>query len=250
MLLRGLGGLGSVLLVVLALVAHQLGWVEGAVLARAGAALALVVALLGVVRLPWDLVFEARGVRARQESSRRRGIAVDEAEVVFARRSEARALGLAITVHALGAVLAAAGRGVLGDELGTLLAGAVVGSMAVRPLHAFYVHTRTRLSRAARDAEVPPPDAISLEERLHATSERIAALEAEREAHREAVSERIAVLEARAREDASAWRRADAVTDDKLERVLRELERTVEKTTQSAEVLAGIRAFVRLIRES
>ena len=49
MLLRGLGGVGSVLVVMLALVAHQLGWVDGAVLARAGAALALVVGLVGVV---------------------------------------------------------------------------------------------------------------------------------------------------------------------------------------------------------
>lgn len=53
-----------------------------------------------------------------------------------------------------------------------------------------------------------------------------------------------------AREDASAWRRAATDTDAKLDRVLRELERIVERAQQSAEVIAGIRAFVRLVRES
>jgi exonuclease VII small subunit len=57
-------------------------------------------------------------------------------------------------------------------------------------------------------------------------------------------------MEERMREDAGAWRRSVAMTDEKLERVLREFERTVEKTQQSAEVLAGIRAFVKLVRES
>ncbi|MBX7195613.1 MAG: hypothetical protein K1X94_26390, partial [Sandaracinaceae bacterium] len=66
----------------------------------------------------------------------------------------------------------------------------------------------------------------------------------------EVLREQLAAIEARARGDAIASRTSAAVTDDKLERVLRELERTVEKTQQSAEVLAGIRAFVRLVRES
>jgi len=60
----------------------------------------------------------------------------------------------------------------------------------------------------------------------------------------------MARLEERGREDATAWRSSVTRTDEKMDRVLRELERTVEKTQASAEVMAGIRAFVRLIRES
>ncbi len=250
MLLRGLGGVGSVLVVMLALVAHQLGWVDGAVLARAGAALALVVGLVGVVRLPWDLVFSARDVRARQDGSRRRGLSVDEAEHAFAVRSERRALALAIALHALGAALAIAARTILGDELGVVLAVTFVLSMGLRPIHAFYVHTRVRLSLAGREADMPREDAVTLGAAVRALEEAVRALEQDREAHREAVSERIARLEERGREDAAAWRSSVVRTDEKMDRVLRELERTVEKTQASAEVMAGIRAFVRLIRES
>lgn len=250
MLVRSLGGVGTVGLVVLALIAHQLGWVDGPSLARAGAVLALVVALVGVVRLPWDLVFEARNVLARQARSQRRKLEVDAVEVAFAKASATRALVLAIALHVVGAALAFAARGLVGDELGLVLAIAFVGSMAVRPVHSFYVHTRVRLGMAARDAEVPQKDAVALADSLRGLEERMREMDAERETSREALRAQLSVIEERAREDASAWRKSSNVTDEKLDRVLRELERTVEKTQQSAEVLAGIRAFVRLIRES
>jgi hypothetical protein len=246
MLVRSLGGVGTVALVLFALVAHQLGWVDGGALGRAGAVLALVVGLVGVVRLPWDLVFEARNVLARQESSRRRGLEVDAAEVAFARASAGRALVLAVGLHALGAVLAIFARGFVGDELGLVLAVAFAASMALRPIHAFYVHTRMRLGLAAREAEVPRQDALSLAESIQSIERRLRELDAARDALRD----QLAVIETRARQDAGAWRKSAAVTDEKLDRVLRELERTVERTQQSAEVLAGIRAFVRLVRES
>jgi hypothetical protein len=250
MLVRSLGGVGTVALVLFALVAHQLGWVDGGALGRAGAVLALVVGLVGVVRLPWDLVFEARNVLARQESSRRRGLEVDAAEVAFARASAGRALVLAVGLHALGAVLAIFARGFVGDELGLVLAVAFAASMALRPIHAFYVHTRMRLGLAAREAEVPRQDALSLAESIQSIERRLRELDETREAARDALREQLAVIETRARQDAGAWRKSAAVTDEKLDRVLRELERTVERTQQSAEVLAGIRAFVRLVRES
>lgn len=250
MLVRSLGGFASVLVVSLALVAHQLGWVDGAALGRAGAVLGLVVALVGVVRLPWDLVFEARNVLARQASSTRRGLDVDAAEIAFAKASARRALVLAIVLHALGALLAFFARGLVGDELGLLLALAFLASMALRPIHAFYVHTRARLGLAAREAEVPRRDAVSLEAAITAVQAQLRVLEDARRTDGEVLREQLAAIESRARDDASAWRKSAAVTDDKLERVLRELERTVEKTQQSAEVLAGIRAFVRLVRES
>ncbi len=250
MLVRQLGGLGTVLLVVGGLVAHQLGWVDGPSIARAGAVLALVVALVGVMRMPWDLVFEARDVLARQARSQRRNLDVDAVEIGFAKASATRALVLAIALHVIGAALAVAARGLVGDELGLVLAVAFVGSMAVRPIHSFYVHTRVRLARAARDAVVPQKDALALNEAIQDLEQRLSDMNAERETSRDALRAQLGVIEERAREDASAWRKSSNVTDEKLDRVLRELERTVEKTQQSAEVLAGIRAFVRLIRES
>jgi hypothetical protein len=97
---------------------------------------------------------------------------------------------------------------------------------------------------------VPRQDALSLAESIQSIERRLRELDETREAERDALRDQLAVIETRARQDAGAWRKSAAVTDEKLDRVLRELERTVERTQQSAEVLAGIRAFVRLVRES
>lgn len=240
----------TLLLLGLAVTAHQMGWVDGVVLGRAAAALGLVLGLVGVVRLPWDLTFQARNALAQQEASRRRGLEVDEAEMVFARKSARRALTLAVLLHLVGAALAFAGRAILGAELGTLLAIAFLASMGLRPIHAFYLHTASRLRAASRDAAVRPPDARTLADTDDELRSGLEALTEELRIHREATTGQLAIIEERTQEEAKAWRRAATSTDEKLERVLREFERTVEKTQQSGDVLAGIRAFVQLVRES
>jgi hypothetical protein len=72
----------------------------------------------------------------------------------------------------------------------------------------------------------------------------------EEETRREALEGRLSVMETRTQDEARAWRRAATATDEKLDAILNEVLRTVERTQENAEVLAGIRAFVRLIRES
>lgn len=249
-MVRRFGSLLTFVCVVLGLVAHQLGWVDGVLLLRVGATLGLVLGLVGVVRLPWDLTFQARNAVARQEAARRRGLLVDETELAFGKKSASRALVLAIVLHLVGAALAIGLRSVLGAELGTLLAVAFLGSMAVRPIHAFYLHTQHRLMAAERDAEMPPVDARSLAARLDELEHARAAMRLEEETRREALEGRLSVMETRTQDEARAWRRAATATDEKLDAILNEVLRTVERTQENAEVLAGIRAFVRLIRES
>jgi hypothetical protein len=248
--MRNLGGLSAFLLVLLSLIAHHFGWVDGPLLLRTGAVAVLVVLLVGVVRLPWDLTFQARGALARQRAARARGQKVNDVDIAFAKASATRALWLALVLHVLGAGLAFGARAWVGDEWSAVLALAFLASMALRPIAAFYQHTRARLFAVEREADVPHADALSLAASIANLEEARLQQDEARETEREALRVQLAVMEERMREDAGAWRRSVAMTDEKLERVLREFERTVEKTQQSAEVLAGIRAFVKLVRES
>jgi hypothetical protein len=245
-----IGGWMSLLMLGLATAAHQLGWIDGLLLGRVVAAMAFVFGLITVVRLPWDLTFQARSALAQMEALRARGLVVDETEIRFARKSATRALVLGLVLHLVGAGLAFAARSILGAELGIVIAIAFLGSMALRPIHAFYLHTRQRLMRAQRDAAVPAADAHTL---AHADAELRAELEMMSQAletHREVTQRQLALIEERTVAEANAWRNAATSTDEKLERVLREFERTVDRTQQNGEVLAGVRAFVQLIRES
>lgn len=234
----------------LATAAHQLGWIDGLLLGRIVAAMAFVFGLITVVRLPWDLTFQARNALAQMEALRARGLVVDETEIGFARKSATRSLVLALFLHLVGAGLAFAARSILGAELGVVIAIAFLGSMALRPIHAFYLHTRQRLMRAQRNAAVPPPDARTLADADEELRAELKAMSQELETHREVTKGQLALIEERTVAEANAWRNSATSTDEKLERVLREFERTVDRTQQNGEVLAGIRAFVQLIREA
>jgi len=248
--MRQLGGLSTLVLALLALMAHHFGWVDGPLLVRTGAVLVLVMLLVGVVRLPWDLTFQARSTLARQLASRARGQQVDDVDIAFAKTSATRALWLAIVLHLLGAGLAFAARTWVGTELSGILSIAFLASMALRPIAAFYQHTRARLFAADQEADMPHANAQSLAASMRRLEDIQRAHDEAHEAEREALRLHLATIEERTREDAGAWRRSLTTTDEKLERVLREFERTVEKTQQSADVLVGIRAFVKLVRES
>ncbi len=249
-MLSRLGFFFTTVLLIAALIAHQLQWVDGALLLRVVAVVALVSGLVGVVRLPWDLTFAARGTLARQRSAQRRGLSVDDAEVQFAERSARRALLLAIGLHSAGALLAIAAAPLLGSELGGLLAIAFIGSMALRPIHAFYLHTHERLRAARGEAEVPHADALSLSDALDVLRSELHAERDAREAHRRAIEGQLAALEERTQLEAAAWRRAATAHDQRLDRVLHDLERTVARSQEGAEVLTGIRALMRLLKES
>lgn len=245
-----IGGWMTFLMLGLATAAHQLGWIDGLLLGRVVAAMAFVFGLITVVRLPWDLTFQARNALAEMEALRARGLTVDETEIKFARKSATRSLVLALFLHLAGAGLALLARSILGAELGVVIALAFLGSMALRPIHAFYLHTRQRLMRAQRNAAVPPPDARTLADADDELRARLDAMTKEMATHRELTQGQITLIEERTVAEASAWRNSAASTDEKLERVLREFERTVDRTQQNGEVLAGIRAFVQLIREA
>ena len=248
--MRQLGGLSTFFLALLALIAHQLGWVEGPLLLRTGAVLLLVMLLVGVIRLPWDLTFQARNTLARQLASRARGQHVNDVDIAFAKTSATRSLVLAVTLHVLGAGLAFAARTWVGAELSGVLSIAFLASMAIRPVSAFYQHTRARLFAADQEADVPHANAQTLAASMRRLEDVQRAHDEAHEVERDALRVQLTTMEERMREDAGAWRRSLTTTDEKLERVLREFERTIEKTQQSADVLVGIRAFVKLVRES
>lgn len=248
MFARVLGPFGF-LLVLLALLSHQLGWVDGGLLLRVSAALALVVSLFAVVRLPWDLVFAARDALARQERAQRRGLTVDAVELAFAQKSATRALVLAIVLHLSGAGLAFAAQGLLGAELGGLLTVAFLLGMGLRPIVAFYQHARARLAHAVREAELPGPDAITLAADVSVLRSELGELRTALDERARAHDGRLEVLDQRVRDESTGWRQAITKSEQKTLDGLRDLERSLDRRSDGVELLAGVRALMRLAKE-
>lgn len=232
------------------LVAAVSGWIprEWAVDAAMGA-LALA-GLFVVLRGPWDLYFAARAVRVEQDESLARGIAVAPDERASAARIASRLLILCVSLHLGAAALLALAAWMTGGALGYAFATFYLVSTVFRPIEASYRHLAARLGALRERALHPREDILAWVEavrELEATKVRHAGeLEALAERAREAEERTLAAL----REVEERSRAHDRALDLKLDRLLDELDRTVERMTEDRELVAGLRALAKLIRHA
>jgi hypothetical protein len=209
------------------------------------AGLVALLALWMVVRHPWDLYFAARGVERTQADSVGRAIEVPAVERGEARQLAQRLLAVALGLHLLGAAVCAAIGWWSDGTVGFVAAGAFVVTMGLRPATAMVAHVRQRLGELRGRAVVPRPDARALDDRLRAIEhvvegvlERIDALEPLPEALDglgRTLDRRLTAQEHGFRKD--------------MDRVCLEFERSIEKVSSDRELLAGIRAFLALVRQ-
>lgn len=210
------------------------------------AVLGTLAALWMVVKLPWDLYFSARYVVTTQRTSVDRDLAVSLQERQEARILARRLLAFSLGLHLAGAAVCAGVSVVTQSPAGPVAAGAFILSMVVRPTGAMVVHVRRRLTELAASARIPREDARALDGRVARLEEDLSrrTLEApERHAARQAVHERLTEL--RAALAAQEHRhRAD------VDRLAREFERSIERLTSDKDILAGLRAFLVMVRQS
>lgn len=212
--------------------------------------LGALLALLAVVKLPWDLYFQARNVQRSQADSLRRSIEVSEEE-----RGETRALAhklllVALTLHLVGAAGSGLAAWLSGGRVGLFAAGAFLVTMALRPTVAMVEQVRKRLGALQRRAVLPPIDATELAARLgrveSACKQLTAAIQHERSGN-EALALRLDQQDERLER---ALRNQASRHQQELDRLGLETERALEKLTRDREVLAGLRAFLQMVRAS
>lgn len=219
----------------------MMGWIPPAVgMTALGGSLALG-GLFLVVKLPWDLYFAAREL-ASLEALEDEG----ERERVQAGRWVPRLLALALGLHAVGALVcvgsALAGLGAWGYGF----ALAFVLATGLRPVGALHEHLSARLRRMSDKVRYPVQDVRRLEARVAEMEHRLdtfstdtlPAFERRLEEGEVLVTERLAKQQSEL-----------AKFDRKVDRVLDELARSVERLTRDRELLAGLRAFVKLVKE-
>lgn len=247
-------GPGLLLLTALALaaafLARYLGWLDGRTLLDVGMAAVGLLGLGLIVKLPWDLYMQARGLVADQRESRERGIEVADAELRYAKRTARRLLAACLGLHSVTALTIALGTRFSGGQLGYWFAGFFLLATFFRPAVAVYGHLRARLTELRSRTRFPREDAVALRmrvEELEGRLERsIDSQDAVRLEHAEAserLSRRVDSLDREHRARTAAF-------EDQVDRVLRELERTVDRLTEDREILSGIRAFVRAVKDA
>lgn len=227
-----------------------LGWIAPSFAIDAGMGVLALAGLFALLGRPWDLYFRARHVVVDQDESAARGIAIRDGDREAARRLSRRLLALCLSLHLGAAALLALASIITGGQVGYAFAIFFLSASVFRPIDASYRHLSARLGELSARARHPRQDVLEWVSTVRALDStrveherRLETLDAER---RSAHQELLGTL----RETDARLREQDRALDLKLDRVLSELDRTVDRMTEDRELVAGLRALSRLLKTS
>ncbi|MFI5663467.1 hypothetical protein [Streptomyces sp. NPDC051684] len=217
--------------------------VETVLLAGGGAICLLWLVLL--LTVPWNIYFRARSVVHEAGVSREKGIAVPADRDAEASRIATVMLRLAIGAHLGTAAAAVLAAWATGREAGYWIAGSYLLSTLFRPAGAWFGALRRRLATLDKEVRHPRDDVAEL---LATVTE----LRRSADIHEDKAEELYRdVGHLRTSVDAiglSAHDRANR-TDHRVEALSREFESVVHRLTDNQEIITGLKAFLRLLRD-
>ena len=122
--------------------------------------------LLVIVTVPWNIHFQAKGVLAQGEQSRKKQIPVDETQIKYVQVLAKRSLVLAIGLHLISAlalyILAITGI----STVGYLGSGAALLLTGLRPAISAYQYLSGRLRMIREEFNYPREDIVELRHRM------------------------------------------------------------------------------------
>ncbi|KUO07970.1 hypothetical protein [Streptomyces sp. DSM 15324] len=239
--------LGAVLAVAAAAGALVLAHVAGApttVVFALGAGVLSLLWLTLLLTLPWNLCFRAHAVLAEIAVSREKGMEISEARDAEAARIARVMFRSAVAGHVVTAAVVLAVTWATGAFTGYWFAAFFLLSTFFRPAGAYFGQLRRRLGTLLKEVTYPRDDVVELRARLDRAETGTRVLEEKAEEQYEALAELRRTVDALA---LSTHDRADA-TDRRLAALGREFESTVNRLTDNQEIIAGVKAFLRLLR--
>ena len=229
----------------------------------------VVIALSWLVLLttvPWNLYFSARRAALEMAVSRERGIAVRPRYGEEAGQLSRRMLRFALGAHVGTALAAAAIAFFSGNRAGYYIAGISLLSTAFRPAAAYFGHVRERIKVLTRESTHPRDDLATLLQRTGMIEQSISELRVHlRDASTDLrqTESRLTDTVAHARQvltadlnrlqdvqaaDGAAARSRDEDLERRIDRMVRNIEATLDGISDHQELLTGLRALVRMVR--
>ncbi|MEU0597701.1 hypothetical protein ABZ484_05525 [Streptomyces sp. NPDC006393] len=239
--------LGAVVAGGAAAAALVLAYVAGAspaVVFAVGAGVLSLLWLLLLLTLPWNLYFRAHAVLAEIAVSREKGLEVSPARDAEAARIARAMLRTAVAGHVLTAAVVFAVTWATGEFTGYWFAAFFLLSTFFRPAGAYFAQLRRRLGTLLKDVTYPRDDVVELQARLKRAEAGTRILEEKAEEQYRALAELRRTVDALAM---STYERTEN-TDRKVAALGREFESTVHRLTDDQEIIAGVKAFLRLLR--
>jgi hypothetical protein len=249
---------GALAALLIAWLGHVAGVSVRTVLSIAAGAAALAW-LIVLVAVPWNLYFGARRVVTQMTTSRGRGIDIRPAQEAEAGSIAHRMLWFALGGHLVTAAVTAVITYFSGAALGYYVVAAYLLSASIRPAAAYFAHLRERISTLSQESLHPREDVVALRERVaeltesrHALTEDLRRTEdklADGIAHaRQVLTADLARLQDGQAADREAARLRDEDLGRRIDAMIRRIDETLTGLGDHQELLAGLRALVRMVR--
>ena len=260
---------GAAAALLIAWLGHLAG-VSPRTLLSIGAGAAALAWLIVLVAVPWNLYFAARRVVMEMSVSRRRGIDIQPAQEAEAGRIARRMLGFALGGHVITAAAAGAVTYFSGATLGYYVTASYLLAAAIRPAVAYFAHLRERISALSRESLYPREDVVSLREKTAGLEIAIKTLEKELSESRstlvydlrqtdaeladgiqharQILTADLARLQDAQVADRDAARARDNELGRRIDTMIRRIDETLTGLGDQQELLAGLRALVRMVR--
>ena len=209
---------------------HLLDWVMGALCFGW---------LLVILKAPWDLYFQAHTVAFERARARERGVSVEAGRDTYIETVRKRLLALALSSHALSALLAAGVAFFTHGVVGYWFAAFFLVSTLFRPLLAGYGYLWAKLHALAEETRYPREDVVELRGRvelMETDSRRVG-------------QDLLAMQETHARADEARQRELSELRG-RLAAIGIEFEASLSRLTDQKAVIDGLQAIARLIARS
>jgi molybdopterin converting factor small subunit len=261
--------IGALVALLIAWLGHLAGVSLSTILSIAAVAAALAW-LIVLVAVPWNLYFGARRVVMEMAVSRRRGIAIPPDQEAEAYAIARRMLWFALGGHVITAAVAGVVAFVSGATVGYYVMAAYLLSATIRPAAAYFAHLRERIRTLSRESLHPRDDVMELRERVAGLVKSARRLEEELTASRRAVTDDLRRTEVKLADgiahgrqvltadlarlqdaqvaDSDAARRRDEEMGRRIDAMVRRIDETLTGLGDQQEMLAGLRALVRMVR--
>ena len=235
-----------------------------------GAAAAALAWLILLVAVPWNLYFAARRVITEMAVSKARGIVISADQQAEAGRIARRMLWFALGGHIVTAAIAAVVTYFSGALLGYYVTGAYLVSAAIRPAAAYFAHLRERITALSRDSRYPREDVVFLREKTDRLARAVEELTNDLRRSGRDLTEDLRRTESRLADEIAHARQVlggdltrlqDAQSADqafarsreeelgrRIDIMIRRIDETLSGLGDQQELLAGLRALVRMIR--
>ncbi|WP_426570172.1 hypothetical protein [Streptomyces canus] len=202
--------------------------------------------LLLLLTLPWNLYFRAHAVLAEIAVSREKGMDVSPARDAEAARIARTMLRAAVAGHVVTAAVVCAFTWATDEFTGYWFGAFFLLSTFFRPAGAYFGQLRRRLGTLLKDVTYPRDDVVELHARMDRAEAGTRVLEEKAEEQYRALAELRRTVDALAM---STYERTEEA-DRRIAALGREFESTVSRLTDNQEIIAGVKAFLRLLRST